>query len=191
LARALARKNIQAFSGSDGPIITSCASCSSHLLSYPNLFAETDPWHKRACALADRVQEFTAFFSNNLPSVLPAAEHRPERIFYHDPCHLRFTEQGMSAPRALLDRMKFCRVESEDGPHCCGQGGLFQLACPEHAERIFQESSSRALARQPDCITTTCSGCLMQYQEGIARQKLNIRVQHMAVLLADLLREQT
>jgi glycolate oxidase iron-sulfur subunit len=84
-ARALARKNIQAFSGTDGPIITSCASCSSHLLSYPNLFTETDPWYKRACAFADRVREFTAFFNNNLPSVPLAAEHRPERIFYHDP----------------------------------------------------------------------------------------------------------
>ncbi len=185
-----ARKNIQAFSAvsiADGPIITSCASCSSHLLAYPSLFKEDDPWHQRAKKFAKRVQEFTAFFNKRLPAPSPVAQSRPQ-IFYHDPCHLRFQKNGMTSPRSLLNKMGLRVLEPENGPLCCGQGGLFHLACPEISAKIFQKSAGQALAERPDCITSTCSGCLMQYQEGLARQKKEVRVTHMVVLLAELLR---
>ncbi|MDU9048138.1 MAG: (Fe-S)-binding protein [Candidatus Electrothrix sp. Rat3] len=195
-ARELARKNIQAFSASslaDAPIITSCASCSSHLLAYPTLFTEHDPWHGKAVAFADRVQEFTSFFDDKLP-VLPridTPEHPKQRIFYHDPCHLRFKEKGMRTPRSLLHKAGAHILEPENGPLCCGQGGLFHLACPEHSAQIFQKSSKQALAESPDCVTTICSGCLMQYQEGLARQGQQVKAVHMAILLADCLGKHT
>ncbi|RWX43120.1 glycolate oxidase iron-sulfur subunit [Candidatus Electrothrix aarhusensis] len=195
-ARELARKNIHAFSApalADTPIITSCASCSSHLLAYPTLFDEHDPWHGRALAFADRVREFTSFFDDKLPAspridTPEHPNHPKQRIFYHDPCHLRFKDKGMSAPRSLLQKTGVHILEPEKGPLCCGQGGLFHLACPEHTQKIFQKGSEQALAGAPDCITTTCSGCLMQYQEGLARQGQQIKViqvVHMAVILAD------
>jgi glycolate oxidase iron-sulfur subunit len=194
-ALELARKNIRAFSApslADAPIITSCASCSSHLLAYPTLFDEHDPWHDKAVAFAGRVREFTSFFDDKLP-VFPhidMPEHSRKKIFYHDPCHLRFKEKGMSAPRSLLHKTGTQVLEPEDGPLCCGQGGLFHLACPEHSSQIFQKSSRQALAESPDYITTTCSGCLMQYQEGLTRQGRQVKVVHMAVLLADYLKRQ-
>ncbi len=189
-AREQARKNIQAFSGSEGPIITSCASCSSHLFAYPTLFTEDDPWHDKALAFAERVQEFTRFFDDKLPgfSQNEDSQHPEQRVFYHDPCHLRFKEQGMSSPRSLLQKMGVQIVEPEDGPRCCGQGGLFHIACPEHSAQIFEKSSRSALAGSPDYITTTCSGCLMQFQEGLARQgQQEVTVVHMAIMLADCL----
>ena len=184
-ARGLARKNIQAFAAVNGPIITSCASCSSHLITYPDLFAKDDPWHGRAQQFADRVREFSAFFGESLP-VEASHPGRPLQVFYHDPCHLRFTENGKAAPRSLLAAIGLQIVESEDGPSCCGQGGLFHLGYPETSDKIFQKTSNRILARQPDCITTTCSGCLMQYQQGFARQQEDTRVVHLAVLLTEL-----
>ena len=184
-ARSLARKNIQAFAAVKGPIITSCASCSSHLFNYPDLFAKDDPWHGRAQQFADRVQEFTRFFGEVLPRPQPDTGCLLQ-VFYHDPCHLRFTKNGQAAPRALLARMGLQIVEPENGPSCCGQGGLFHLGYPETSDKIFQKTSSHCLARQPDCITTTCSGCLMQYQQGLARQQEDIRVVHLAALLVDL-----
>jgi len=181
----LARKNIQAFSGSDGPVITSCASCSSYLFSYPDLFAPDDPWHDRARQFADRVREFTTFFNGVLLPEGGAKTEQSVHAFYHDPCHLRFRKNGRKTPRDLLKKMGVQVVEPENGPACCGQGGLFHLGYPQTSERIFSKTGWRALARQPDCITTTCSGCLMQYQQGMARQEESIRVVHLAVLLAE------
>ena len=183
-ARTLARKNIAAFAGSEQPILTSCASCSSHLLDYPTLFADNDPWQQRARQFADRVQEFTSFFSSLLPKQQPQAE-QSMRVFYHDPCHLRFRENGTTLPRKLLTDMGLEIVEPKNGGSCCGQGGLFHLGYPELARTIFEKAGSNALAGQPDCVTTTCSGCLMQYQEGLARQQDSTRVIHMAVLLLE------
>jgi len=184
-ATSLARRNIRAFSGSDGPIITSCASCSSHLFSYPDLFASDDPWQERAQQFAGRVREFTTFFNESLPEANVAAEPSVQ-AFYHDPCHLRFKENGRKAPRALLKKMGIQIVEPEDGPSCCGQGGLFHLGYPEVSDRIFNKALNRALVCCPDCITTTCSGCLMQYQQGMIWRQEKVRVVHAAVLLAEM-----
>jgi glycolate oxidase iron-sulfur subunit len=187
-ARALARKNIQAFSSADGPIITSCASCSSHLLAYPDLFLRDDPWYERACSFAERVQEFTAYFASCLSAAQPDFPDQ-QRVFYHDPCHLRFQPEGRETPRRLIRAMGLILVEPEDGPSCCGQGGLFHLGYAETSARVFQEPRRKALAAEPDCITTTCSGCLMQYQQGIAESGDQVRVAHLAVLLAEILPE--
>jgi glycolate oxidase iron-sulfur subunit len=185
-ARELAQKNIQAFTGSIGPIITSCASCSSHLFTYPDLFDPQDPWHERALKFAERVQEFTAFFNTHLPGP-ESVDNQKMRIFYHDPCHLRFTEGGRQTPRLLLRSQGLQLAEPEDGPSCCGQGGLFHLGYPEISAVLFQNASDKALAAEPDCITTTCSGCLMQYQQGIARRHAQTRVVHLAVLLTEII----
>ena len=189
-ARELARKNIQAFSAptlADTPIITSCASCSSHLLAYPTLFAEHDPWHRKALSFADRVREFTSFFDDKLPISprIDTPEYPRQRVFYHDPCHLRFKNKGLSTPRSLLQKTGVHILEPEEGPLCCGQGGLFHIACPEHSLQIFEKSNRQVLAGAPDCVTTTCSSCLMQYQEGLARQGQQVKVVHMAILLVN------
>jgi glycolate oxidase iron-sulfur subunit len=181
-ARDLAKRNMQAFAETAGPVITSCASCSAHLLAYPDLFDENDPWRERAQDFAARVCEFTVFFNEHLPK-----KDRSDalRIFYHDPCHLRFQPDGMSAPRKLLTKMGCTVLEPEDGPHCCGQGGLFHIACPDTAEKIFTQTSRQALRGHPDCITSTCSGCLMQYQQGLAALGETVKVVHLAALLTE------
>ncbi len=182
-ARALARRNIEAFAGSSGPIITSCASCSSHLLAYPQLFAGDEHWQERARAFAERVREFSSFFTTLLPAI-PQEEKPGRKIFYHDPCHLRFQDSGTTSPRSLLRKQGFQLAEPEDGPACCGQGGLFHLAYPQTSAAIFKTSADRALSLAPECITTTCSGCLMQYQQGMVQRQDGVPVIHMALLLA-------
>ena len=180
-ARELAKKNIEVFADSSEMIITSCASCSSHLFTYPDLFAPDDPWHKRARAFAERVREFTDFFRTLLPT--PDRKKTGKKVFYHDPCHLKFTGKGRQTPRELLKKMGLQVVESCQGSSCCGQGGLFHLAYPASSAAIFAKTAEGALVHQPDYVTTTCSGCLMQYQEGFARSQEETEVIHLALLL--------
>lgn len=181
-ARVQAQRNIAAFTGT-GAILTSCASCSSHLRSYPSLFADKDPWQQRAQAFAQRVREFTAFFAEYLPQTTGKTQN--QRVFYHDPCHLRFTPGGMENPRRLLRKRGLEIVEPDAGPCCCGQGGLFHLAYPATAAKVFARCSYQALAGKPASITSTCSGCLLQYQQELVRQGEKTRVAHLAVLLAE------
>ncbi len=182
LARELARCNISAFAKTTGPVLASCSSCAAHLLALPSLFAENDPQRLQAQTLADRVREFSAFFSETLP---PAESACGLRVFYHDPCHLRFLPDGMSAPRRLL-RLAGCVVlEPEESPLCCGQGGLFDMVYPDSSASIFASCAAQALARKPDCITTACSGCLMQHQARLGKKE--VKTVHLAVLLEEAL----
>jgi glycolate oxidase iron-sulfur subunit len=185
-SRHLAWRNILAFAGSAGPIITSCASCSSHLATYPELFKDDREKLQKARNFVDRVIEFSSFFLKQPDLVLVARKN--QKVFYHDPCHLRFTTSGRKNPRMLMERVKNIeRVESADGPQCCGQGGLFQLGCPDLSRNIFHKCATTALACAPDMVVTTCSGCLMQWQQGQVENDLPVQVRHLAILLADCL----
>jgi len=78
-------------------------------------------------------------------------------------------------------------VEEEGEPHCCGQGGLFHLGSPEISGKIFNRCQSLAMSANPHTVTTTCSGCLIQWQLGAVKHNLPVTVRHLALLLADCL----
>ncbi len=186
-ARKLAKKNIEAFAETHGPILTSCGSCSSMLGKYFTLFEKGSKWHQRALDFSQRVVEFSQFFERMVVADQFVA-NEDLQVMYHDPCHLKFSRQGREAPRSLLAHVAgITRVEPEGGTRCCGQGGLFHLAYPDLSEKIFSKSLEAAEKEYPDVIVTSCSGCLMQWQAGIAFSKSNIKAMHLAVFLADCL----
>ncbi len=184
-ARKLARQNILAFAGTSGPILTSCASCSAQLQEYSSLFRGDPKWERLAMDFSQRITEFSAFFSGAMKKCTFSALDEI-RVFYHDPCHLRFGGNDVSNPRDLLDRIE-CVTRVEGEASCCGQGGLFHLGYPELSLVIFSRSQDAALEENPDIVTTTCSGCLMQWQQGFAGQNSRVEVMHLAVLLRRLL----
>lgn len=196
-AQDLARKNIAAFAGNDLPVLTSCASCYSHLRSYPTLLADDPHWRKPAEDFAGRLREFSRFFLDMglaLPTG-PAVKEQsvPVRVFYHDPCHLRFGPEKITAqPRRLLTTITGAPpLELAGGPHCCGQGGLFHLAHPQLSQQILAGALTQFLELSASHVVTTCSGCLLQWQHGLRQAGLPGRACHMAVLLAGIIRQKT
>lgn len=182
-AKALARKNIEAFAQAPGPILASCASCSSHLLKYPTLFADDPQWREKAETFSRRVREFTSFMDQSLPAGKLEAVH-PARIHYHAPCHLRFAKGHRGAAVQLLGKISNTSlVNSAEELHCCGQGGLFHLGYPELADKIFSQAYDQLSRRGADVVLTTCSGCLMQWQAGLATRHSRVPAVHLAVWL--------
>jgi glycolate oxidase iron-sulfur subunit len=182
----LAKENIRAFPGT-GPILTSCASCSSHLKGYPELFSNSPLWQAKALAFSERVVEFGSFFLGLCREEESAGGKEQVRVHYHEPCHLRFATEGQG-PRLLLKKIADLELVPAS-PHCCGQGGLFQIGYPELSSRIFAACAAKALGgKSVDLVTTTCSGCLMQWQQGMTGVKDGPKVQHMALLLIEKLK---
>ncbi|MBI5557364.1 MAG: (Fe-S)-binding protein [Deltaproteobacteria bacterium] len=194
-ARKLARKNIAAFAGHNLPILTSCASCYSHLRSYPELLADDPAWADRAKHFAARLQEFSQFFAGSglfsPPAQTAGSAQDLPRVFYHDPCHLRFgPEKITAAPRTLIrDLYGSLPVELARGPHCCGQGGLFRLAHPDLADQIFSSALTELMELSVAHVVTTCSGCLLQWQQGIGKGGHDCQCSHLAVFLARIIRQ--
>ena len=191
-ARILAKKNIAAYAGNDLPILTSCSSCYYQLMTYEELFADDPEWQQRAQRFSARLMEFSTFFHEILASedgfTQPKGGVPEQKVFYHDPCHLRYKLKITKAPRNLLKMFKGIELqELPNGPQCCGQGGLFQAAHPDLAlqirKRVLDDFSNLAA----DTVVTGCSGCLLQWQLGLAAGGNKIRVEHLAQLIAKLL----
>lgn len=180
-ARHQALRNIQAYSESLEPILTSCGSCYAQLKSYPRLFAENSEEHRKAQNFADRVQEFSQFFlkEDTLQSFA-----KPQRIYYHDPCHLRFGEHPIiNEPRQLIRNLNGQAVVNEGYPlGCCGQGGLFALMNPALSRDIFSRAQENIKQTEKTTVVTTCSSCLMGWQQG-TKNSAN-KAQHLSVFLA-------
>ena len=188
-ARALAKKNIEAYAENDLPILTSCSSCYFQLMAYEELFADDPEWRQRARRFSARLMEFSSFFYENLAGgleLIPTKESAPEqKVFYHDPCHLRFQLKITREPRKLLQQFKGVTLqELPGGPQCCGQGGLFQAAHPDLALQVRDRLLTDFGRLPADTVVTGCSGCLLQWQLGLAAKHNKIQAEHLAVFIA-------
>ena len=185
-ARKSGRRNIEVLEATEGPIMVSCASCFAHLKKYPKIFAEHSEWHGRAGQMAARLVELTDFLESRGEYQKTVQERKDKklRVFYHDPCHMRHGSVTVDKAREQLQRTDRTELlELPDGPRCCGQGGLFHVAHPEISIRIRDQLVQDVLVLQPDVVTSTCSGCLMQWQQGLTAAGSDVKVLHLAQLL--------
>ncbi len=188
-ARKSGRRNIQILEATEGPILVSCASCFSHLGNYPKLFADQEEWQQRAEKVAARLVELSVFLAGQGDREAQGIElgGKKTRVFYHAPCHLRHGLPSSDQARLLLQQTGRADVlQIPGGPRCCGQGGLFHVAQPELSASIRDQLVADVLVLQPQVITSTCSGCLMQWQQGLAAAGSRVKVLHLAQLLEQL-----
>jgi len=191
-ARDLAKKNITAFAENDFPILTSCSSCYYHLKSYDELLADEPEWRQRAAQFTDRLQEFSTFFlerfAADIGAFVTAGTVSNIKVFYHDPCHLRFKLRMTEEPRQLIRMLPGVALqELPDGPKCCGQGGLFQVAHPELAQEIKTKLIEEFSALSAQTVVTACSGCLLQWQQELSGENEKRQALHLAIFIARLL----
>jgi len=188
-ARDLARKNIMAFETNNFPILTSCSSCYYQLKSYQELLADDPDWRERAARFAGRLQEFSSFFLEKLSAgsdaCIPAAAVSSQKVLYHDPCHLRFKLHITKEPRQLISLLPGVELEElPNGPQCCGQGGLFQVAHPDLAHQVGEKLMDDYGKLSVETVLTACSGCLLQWQLGLAAGGKGGKAEHLAIFIA-------
>ncbi len=194
-ARRLARKNIAALEKNDGPILVSCGSCFAHLSHYPGLFADEPEWLQRAEKICGRLAEMSQFLDGLLAATggVPVKDQQSSvtyRVFYHDPCHLRYDLNITREPRRILRGLPGVELlELPDGPQCCGQGGLFHVGAPELSARIRDDLAHKVFALRPDVITSTCSGCLMQWKTAVSAAGANVHVMHLSEFIMKIFEE--
>jgi len=182
-AVSLARKNLAAFNPNEYDyLVAFCATCSEQLKSYHLLEGIEAPgtWKYRIRDLS----EFLVFL-DDLNTGPEAGEEKPVRVFYHDPCHLRRKQGIYKEPRILLKSLPGVELVGEDlPPACCGYGGLFNLWHYDLSREIFQKRVDAFIPLDPDVIVTSCSGCLLQFEDNIHRLGLRQKISSLAEFIA-------
>lgn len=187
-ARRLAKANIQACGGPERdhlPIVTSCATCHAQLRSYGDLLADDPEMAAPAQAFSRRVREFSEFLLSSGHQGHACVPALRETVYYHRPCHLRFAHgnggHGPDAAPSLLRQSGFTEVRSH--PHCCGHGGLFAMGHQDLAAAIGAAARADFMASGGAVLTTTCTGCLIQWRLLLAGTAPAVRVVHLAEML--------
>lgn len=195
-ARKLAKKNIEAFKSLElDAILTVCASCGSHLNALASLFSDDPESRDAATSMTEKHMDAMAFmvdhldfeaYLTSLQPTGPLKETSPLQVAYHDPCHLRLGQGITREPRKLLEALP--GVQLVEPPHpgqCCGHGGEFNLSHFSLSMEILDLRMKDFKKVKPEAIVTGCTGCLLQFSEGISRGNLagKIEVCHPLVLV--------
>lgn len=184
-SRDVARQNVEAFSDANtDAVITLCASCASHLKhGYPGLLQD-DPLFSKAQAFAEKVTDFSSFVYNVLGLKPEHFINTGEKTTYHASCHLCRGLGVKEAPRALIaDAADYVPCAEEEV--CCGFGGTYSMKFPEISARLLEKKLNDIKKTGASRVVMDCPGCVMQLRGGVEKQKLNVKVSHLAELLAE------
>jgi len=173
----------------DESIITFCPTCTTMLTHLgPKLLPGGE-----AEALAKRVFPFSRFiFEREHEALKQLLEGRKldGKTTWHDSCHQKYMLQAGEASRGLLKMLAggdFVELPGADS--CCGFAGTFSLDHPEISEALLAEKLEAIRKSGAQTVAVDCPGCLLQIRGGCHRQKLKVRVRHIAELAAELCAE--
>ena len=154
---------------------------SHHFLA---LFDDDPHYRGRAEALSAKTYELTAFLADVVR--MPPGGARYDGIAaYHDSC-AGLRELGVQAqPRTLLAGVPGLTVrELADPGLCCGFGGTFCVKYPDISTRMVTDKVRDVGATGADTLLAGDMGCLLNMAGRLKREGSEVRVRHVAEVLA-------
>ena len=182
-ARELAAQAIKAFEHYDYVVLPSGSCAGQVIRHYPELFEDDAVWAPRARALAAKTFELTAFLCDVLKA-MPRARFEGS-VTYHDSCS-GLRELGIKAqPRKLLGHVEgLSLAEMKDPDVCCGFGGTFCVKYPDVSNKIVEKKTANIEASGATTLLAGDLGCLMNMAGKLSREGKEIKVRHIAEVLA-------
>ena len=185
-ARILARRNIDAFAGSEddqnAPILTNAGGCGAMLVSYAHLLAGDAKYAEPAQAFSARVrdvgQQLEAIGFRN------GAAIGSTRTTYDASCHLLHGQQGADASLKMLwaiPDLNFALLPASDV--CCGGAGVYNLMEPELSGEVLGEKLKNIEQCGAKVLATGNAGCHMQIAAGARLAGMELQVCHPVELL--------
>ena len=185
-SRDVAAQNLRAFEPEAYDyIVTLCASCAAHLKhNYPKLVMDKPGLKLRADQFSAKIIDFSSFTHDVLGVKKSGFAGDEAKATYHAPCHLCRGLDVHEAPRKLIETAGMEYVECAEEEVCCGFGGTFSMKFPELSSELLKKKLDNVEATGADVLLTDCPGCIMQLRGGLKRRGSDIRVRHVAEMLA-------
>ena len=183
-AAAIARQVIDAFAGYDYVVVPSGSCAGMIKLHYPALFAGDAAMKARADDLARRIHELVSFLTD-VRGVDAVAARFSGSVTYHDSCS-GLRELGIKQqPRKLLGTVQGLELKELPGAEtCCGFGGTFCVKYGEVSTEIAARKAADVIDTGAGTLLAGDLGCLLNMAGKLQRDGANVRVRHVAEVLA-------
>jgi len=184
-AKEVAVKFLNDFPAKDHYVVAPSTSCVGMVRkNYKELFNGSARYldYKR---LSKNIFDLSEFITQVLKiSHVPGAKLNAKAT-YHDACSA-LRECGIKeSPRKLLKNVEgLSFIEMQDTETCCGFGGSFAVKFEAISTAMTEQKIHHAMETGAEIIISSDSSCLMQFDGYIQKQKLPIRVMHLADVLA-------
>jgi glycolate oxidase iron-sulfur subunit len=190
LAREMARRNILALERSAGSldkldaIITNAGGCGSHLKNYGHLL-QNDPRFSADAALwsgkLKDIHEWLAIIGIRQP----IGSCSPERITYHESCHLCHGQKVTKSPRDVVRAINGLElVEMSESNWCCGSAGIYNITQPEMSKKLLDRKLQHIKNTGATIVASANPGCSAQLEAGLRQARSSVKVMHPISLLA-------
>jgi len=180
-ARAMARRDIDAFPDDVDTIVTNAAGCGAAMKEYGHLLKDDPAYRQRAEHFAARVRDASEFLKGLGLRTRP--QPMSQTVTYQDPCHLAHGQRVRAEPRALLGAVGVRLAEMAGSDRCCGSAGIYNVLQPEMAETLLREKMEAIRATGAATVVAPNPGCMIQLKYGAQRFGVPVRVMHLMDLL--------
>ncbi|MFN8521872.1 MAG: heterodisulfide reductase-related iron-sulfur binding cluster [Chloroflexota bacterium] len=182
-ARALARRNIEAFAGMGiDRVVLNSAGCGTAMKEYADLLADDPAWSHRARAFSSSVADVSELldmldFREGLGPVR-------RRVTIQDACHLVHGQGIRAQPRTLLSAIPELQIREQAEPDtCCGSAGLYSLTHPAAGAALADARVAAARASGASAIVVSNPGCALHLAQAIRRNGLTMEIVHLVEVL--------
>ncbi len=169
-------------------VVSTSASCVVAMVrDYPHLLRDEPEWAERARAGAGKVMDFVSFV-DKVAALGPGdlAAGSPPHVTCHDSCQsANCLGLGAEQRKLVQETMGGKVVEMDEPSACCGFGGTFSLEYPRVSARIMEHKLEHIQETGSDTVITDNPGCIMQLRGGLDAAGSDVRVLHVAELVAD------
>ncbi|MBK5285281.1 MAG: (Fe-S)-binding protein [Bacteroidia bacterium] len=168
----------------DRPIVCPSASCVGMVCNYYTEMFHNSALHNEYKQVQKNMIEFSDFLVNVLKVDDLGAELHGIAT-YHDSCSALRECNIKDSPRALLKKVKGLELrEMKDTETCCGFGGTFAVKYEAISVGMAEQKIDTASKTDAGILVSTDLSCLMHMDSYMKTQNKNMRVMHLADVLA-------
>ena len=184
-ARAVALAQVEAFSGSDDPIVVPSGSCAGMMrLHYPHLF-KNRPEYFTVKHFSERIFELTAFLVHAL-NVQYEDKGAPITLTWHSSCHAQREMGCTKESKTLLKQLKnVTLIELENEHECCGFGGTFSIKRPEISAAMVRDKARDIQATGASAFISGDCGCMMNISGHLQKERAPVTGHHIAQFILE------
>ncbi len=181
-ARALARRNIDAFEGRAlDHVVTNASGCGATMAALHDLFPAGSKARRQARRISKKVVDVSTLLAAKGP-----VQGSPIRVqaAYDAPCHLIYGQGVSQSPEQVLRAIPGLTLKEVEGEtECCGGAGLYGINHPELAGWIGGDKVDRILETGAALAVTGNPGCIMQIGAELRIRGAKTRPVHPVELL--------